>query len=640
MSSHDLVRVFRGVGLVVDQLVAHNKSGLREKVSRAQFHASELMKVAFEIRTDMANNDNKSSEHDHSYSSSTHPTVENSHDFHSPPSSPVPPTPFITTPIPSTPFVSPITAPLPMTVSTPPSIDSPPLHEASNVSIPISIQDYVKPAEVKHVENTKTEDLIGFDPAIKNAEKKTTPAGVVNGVRTSSMRERAVPATPLGRMWGFGSLGVRMALGAAGDSVSRTLSGDDKKGISDANAERLAEALCRMRGAALKLGQMLSLQDDGMLPSPLAKALDRVKQAADYMPKYQLEKQLKEQLGDDWRSKLSEFDYIPIAAASIGQVHRARLLDGTEVAMKIQYPGVADSIESDLNNLRRLISVTNMLPPGLFIDQIMAVAREELLIECDYFIEAASQIKYRELVLSDVALKRHTAVPQVFTELSSKRVLTSTFVSGVAIDQAVLLPQTVRNAIARTMLILTIREVFEWRFIQSDPNFGNFLYYDEERMVNLIDFGAARAYPKDFVDGYMKLVWAAANGNREDLLSISKKVGFLTGDETPEMINAHIETGIVFGEPFRQNEAYNFGTSNLSKRLGKYGEVFLKYRLTPPPPEAYSLHRKLAGAILLSIKLKANIPCRDILETTFTQYNFDHSENSQNNEINENVVKV
>lgn len=186
------------------------------------------------------------------------------------------------------------------------------------------------------------------------------------------------------RMWGFGSLGVRMALGAVGDQAFRAISGDNSKqsAISDANAERLAEALCRMRGAALKLGQMLSLQDDGMLPSPLAKALDRVKQAADYMPKNQLEKQLIQQLGADWRSKLSEFDYIPIAAASIGQVHRAKLLDGTEVAMKIQYPGVADSIESDLNNLKRLISVTNLLPPGLFIDQIMSVAREELLVEC------------------------------------------------------------------------------------------------------------------------------------------------------------------------------------------------------------------------------------------------------------------
>lgn len=243
-------------------------------------------------------------------------------------------------------------------------------------------------------------------------------------------------------------------------------------------------------------------------------------------------------------------------------------------------------------------------------------------------------MRYRELVINDPQLRRHTDVPRVYPELSSKRVLTSTFVSGVAIDKAILLPQTVRNAIARTMLILTIREVFEWRFIQSDPNFGNFLYDDPERMVNLIDFGAAREYPRSFVDGYMRLVWAAANQNSEDLLSISKEVGFLTGDETPQMTKAHLETGLVFGEPFRKNEPYDFGASNLSRRLGKHGEVFLKYRLTPPPPEAYSLHRKLAGAILLSIKLKANIPCRDILETTFNQYNFDLKEDNKNEEEN------
>ena len=271
---------------------------------------------------------------------------------------------------------------------------------------------------------------------------------------------------------------------------------------------------------------------------------------------------------------------------------------------------VSDSLKTTLDFSRQITSIP--IKPG------------------DYYIEAASQTRYRDLVMSDPQLSRHTSVPLVYPELSSRRVLTSTFVSGVAIDKAILLPQAVRNAIARTMLILTIREVFEWRFIQSDPNFGNFLYDDPERMVNLIDFGAAREYPKSFVDGYMRLVWAAANEDREGLLSISKEVGFLTGDETPEMTKAHLETGLVFGEPFRKNESYDFGASNLSRRLGKYGEVFLKYRLTPPPPEAYSLHRKLAGAILLSIKLKANIPCRDILETTFKQYNFQVTDSQPN----------
>ena len=344
------------------------------------------------------------------------------------------------------------------------------------------------------------------------------------------------------------------------------------------------------------------------------------------MPKHQLEKQLIDQLGPDWRSQLSEFDYIPIAAASIGQVHRAKLLDGTEVAMKIQYPGVADSIDSDLNNLKRIVTLTNALPPGLFIDQIISVARTELSWECDYLLEAESQTRYREHIMNDPLLNKHTFVPKVYPELSSSRVLTSSFVTGVAIDKAVEQPEAVRNAIARIMLVLTIRELFEWRFIQSDPNFGNFLYDETTRKINLIDFGAAREYSKSFVDGYMRLVWAAANNDRNALLKVSKEVGFLTGDETPEMMEAHLHTGLVFGEPFMKSEPYDFGTSNLSRRIGKHGDIFLKYRLKPPPTEAYSLHRKLAGAILLSIKLKARIPCRDILEKTYAEYMFDKSE--------------
>ena len=176
--------------------------------------------------------------------------------------------------------------------------------------------------------------------------------------------------------------------------------------------------------------------------------------------------------------------------------------------------------------------------------------------------------------------------------------------------------------IARTILIITIRELFEWRFIQSDPNFGNFLYDDATRTINMIDFGAARNYSKEFVSSYMELVWGAANDDKEKVLKVSKDIGFLTGDETNEMVNAHIKAGLVLGEPFLTNKPFDFANSHLTTRVSKYGETFMKYRLTPPPTEAYSLHRKLAGAFLLCIKLKAVIPCRDILENTYNNYKF------------------
>lgn len=401
------------------------------------------------------------------------------------------------------------------------------------------------------------------------------------------MREREVPSTPLARMWGFGSLATRMVLGAVADNATQVITGTPASSsgsrISDKNAERLAEALCRMRGAALKLGQILSLQDDGMLPPALAKALERVKQAADYMPRHQLEAQLVDQLGVNWRSHFKSFDEIPIAAASIGQVHKAVLLDGTEVALKIQYPGVADSIESDLSNLKRLVTMTNLLPPGLFIDQIIHVASTELAMECDYLLEAESQSKYREFILSDKDLNRFADVPEVIPSLSTKRILTSRFVHGESIDKAMNLPQQTRDSIARTILIMTIRELFHLRFIQSDPNFGNFLYDKSCHRINLVDFGAARAYPKSFVDGYMHLVWAAANRDRDTILRVSREMGFLTGDESEDMTRAHVEAGLVVGEPFISNQPFDFASSKLTKRIGAYGETFLKYRLTPPP---------------------------------------------------------
>lgn len=469
--------------------------------------------------------------------------------------------------------------------------------------------------------NTKVEDLIGFPTVDANESLNDLE---LNAVKSENvMKARPVPSTPIARLWGFGSLAVRMSLGVATDSITRSLNGSPYNGISDSNAERLAEALCRMRGAALKLGQMLSLHDENVLPSSLSKALERVRQSADYMPINQLNDQMTSQFGENWRQSFAEFDDIPIAAASIGQVHRGKLLDGTEVAIKIQYPGVADSIESDLNNLKRIVTIANVLPPGLYIEQIMKVAKDELSEECDYIHEADCQIRYREFVLNDKILSKHVNVPEVYLKHSTRRILTTRLIKGISIEKTISLSQNIRNAIARTTLITTIHELFKWRLMQSDPNYSNFLYDNSTRTINMIDFGAAREYSKDFVDGYMKLVWAAANNDREGIIQVSKELGYLTGDESQEMLHAHVETGLVVGEPFlKSNPVFDFASSNLVVRLSQYGSTFMKHRLTPPPTEAYSLHRKLAGAFLLCIRLKAVIPCRDILEETYRSYEF------------------
>lgn len=446
-------------------------------------------------------------------------------------------------------------------------------------------------------------------------------------------RERNVPSTPFTRAIGFAGLGAGLAWGGLQESARRVMYGtpvgDGKQSalspfLSDQNAERVALALCRMRGAALKVGQMLSIQDESLVPPPVLAALDIVRQGADVMPSKQLNSVLDAELGQGWSSRLRSFDYEPLAAASIGQVHRAVLKDGSEVVMKIQYPGVADSIESDIENVRLLLTYTNLIPKGLFLDRAIKVAKQELARECDYVIEASNQKRYKELLSGSEGFY----VPKVTDQLSSKKVLTSEFVPGVPIDKVAGLSQETRNYVGCKLLELTIKELFVFRFMQTDPNWSNFLYDDTTRQFNLIDFGAAREFPKKFVDDYLRMVVACANRDRAGVLEMSRRLGFLTGEEPEVMLDAHVEAAFIVGVPFSTSGGHDFRANNITHSVSNLGATMLKHRLTPPPDEVYSLHRKLSGAFLACIKIGAVVPCREMLFQVYEQYNFsdDHSE--------------
>jgi aarF domain-containing kinase len=188
------------------------------------------------------------------------------------------------------------------------------------------------------------------------------------------------------------------------------------------------------------------------------------------------------ELGKNWKSMFAEFDEVPIAAASIGQVHRAVLQNGQEVAVKIQYPGVAQSIDSDLNNLVILLNFGKLLPKGLYLENTVRVARKELKLECDYIREADAMEKYSSLLEnSDLADSFH--VPACYKDYSSKRILTSELVHGIPIDSTVHLSQEFRDAIGENLLKLCLKELFEFRFMQTDPNWSNFLYDVESHKV-------------------------------------------------------------------------------------------------------------------------------------------------------------
>lgn len=245
------------------------------------------------------------------------------------------------------------------------------------------------------------------------------------------------------------------------------------------------------------------------------------------MPTNQLHQVLTRELGEDWRSRLLAFGEEPIAAASIGQVHKATLLDGRHVAMKIQYPGVAESIDSDIDNLMRLVRMTDMLPKGLFVDSAVRVAKEELALECDYRWELSAQQRFAALLDGDESFR----VPGVITSLCSEKVLTTELAPGVAIDKVAELSQAERDKVGTSLLRLILRELFEFRFMQTDPNFANFLYDAPSGRLTLIDFGAAKQYPDSFVDDYLHMVAACARKDRKVVLDASRRLGFLTVSE-------------------------------------------------------------------------------------------------------------
>ncbi|VDM46056.1 unnamed protein product [Toxocara canis] len=391
-------------------------------------------------------------------------------------------------------------------------------------------------------------------------------------MREINNRERRVPSSRVARLARFGQLGLGLAVGAAAEVTRRafTFNKVDESGTVDrvigsgnpfmtpANAEKIVQTLCRVRGAALKLGQMLSIQDSETISPALLDIFERVRHSADFMPVRQVHRQLRRDLGEKWRDNFAEFDDKPFAAASIGQVHSARLLDGRRVAIKVQYPGVAEGIDSDIDNLVTVLNIGGLFPKGLYLENFVVVARRELKLECDYKREARAIMKFGELLAND----NDFYVPKVIEELTTTRVLTVEYVEGIPVDKCVNEPQEVRDYIAAKFIELCLNEVFVWRFMQTDPNWSNFLFgrhplSGEPRLI-LLDFGASRSYPKKFVDQYMHIIRAAYDLDKERLLKYSREIGFLTGYESKVMEDAHCESILILGETLASSGPFDF----------------------------------------------------------------------------------
>lgn len=362
--------------------------------------------------------------------------------------------------------------------------------------------------------------------------------------------------------------------------------------------------------------------DSKMLPKELHQVLQRVQDSADYMPASQRNKVLSTNLGEHWRELYSSFEEIPMAAASIGQVHGAVLAEtGMRVAVKIQYPGVASSIDSDLSNLSLLLTASRVLPKGLYLDKTIANARTELAWECDYVREANAAKRFRSLLTDEQEI---FVVPEIIDAASGPQVLTMERMEGVGVTKIQNFKQEQKDWVGMQILRLCLREIVEFRFMQTDPNWTNFLYNAKTNKLELLDFGASREFSLEFIKPYVRVLQAAARNDRAACRDLSIQLGYLTGHESRAMLDAHVDSMLTLAEPFRNSspDVYDFQDQTITDRVRALIPVMLRERLAPPPEETYSLHRKLSGAFLLCARLGSRIRCKDLFARAMEQASF------------------
>ena len=427
-----------------------------------------------------------------------------------------------------------------------------------------------------------------------------------------------VPSGRVSRLWHLGRAVGGIATSTATRGLAGLLRGEwpslSASLPSGADARLLAERLSRMRGAVMKLGQLMSMDGKGVLPPELVEVLAPLRDAAHIMPFSQLVGVLEQEYGSGWDKGFRRFEFSPMAAASIGQVHRAETRDGRTLAIKVQYPGVRESIDSDLANLALLLRLLGPLTEGVDLAPALEAARLQLHREADYEAEAAALTEYRALLGDDPVLR----VPAVHEDLSTPRVLAMDFADGVPVDALASRGETraVRDRVAETLSRLVLREVFQLGVVQTDPNFANYLYDERTGRIGLLDFGAVRRIDRPLVEGYRNLARAAMWEDREAVREAAHTMGYLGADDPREHVYGLADLILLAAEPLRHRGPYDFGASDLFGRAHACGQdlVFRRGFRHTPPPETLFLHRKFVGTFLLCTRLRARLDVRALVE--------------------------
>lgn len=379
------------------------------------------------------------------------------------------------------------------------------------------------------------------------------------------------------------------------------------------NATRIVETLGEMKGAAMKVGQMLSLHDS-MLPPEVAEVLRLLQQQAPQVPSEVMRYEVEGSLGGRVEDLYGELDEDAFAAASIGQVHRGRLHDGRRVAVKIQYPLIDEIVKADLKNLKRLLKSLFGMFFEVDFEPIWGELRDRLLEELDYRHEAKNMQRMAELH-ADVA---DIVVPEVIEELSTDRVLTMAFTNGISPGEACSdhYPQELKNQWGRVLFEFQVRGLFEHRFLHADPNLANFAFLEDGRVI-VYDFGCVKKIPPALARGYSALALAVLEDRREDISSELFELGVYKTGEVPidsEVIYPYVD---LLQEMVRPEPPYEFGEDErLYEKILELGMANWSQSMdTQFPEDVIFVDRSFAGHFGNLTRLRAAGPWRELVES-------------------------
>ena len=415
-------------------------------------------------------------------------------------------------------------------------------------------------------------------------------------------RTARMVSIPMG-LAGRGALGIgRQLVGQSSNVVFAE--------IQEKTAEQLFKVLGELKGGAMKFGQALSVFE-AALPEDIAKpyreTLTKLQESAPPLPTRVVHKVLAKELGEDWRDNFSSFEDVATASASIGQVHKAQWKDGRAVAVKIQYPGAAEALISDLNQIQRFAKIFQLVMPGLEMKPLLEELRSRIIEEVDYRYEAQAQETYARVYDGDADI----AIPKVV--MASDRVLVSEWLEGTPLSQIIANgTQEQRNNAGMKLARFHFTSPDRAGLLHADPHPGNFRLLADGRL-GVLDFGACNRLPNGFPDPMKRLLKHALDDDSAALYEGFKKDGFILADVDvdPELV---LDFLVPLVEPLR-TQTFKYSREWLRDQSARVGDprnptAKIGFQLNLPA-EYVLIHRVTLGTTGIFCQLEAEGNFRD-----------------------------